>query len=296
MNTYDDYLAHHGILGQKWGVRRTPEELGHKPPSKRKKAKQAKEEARKKERAERAAKKSLEDKENLKEYLRKHPKKLPKYSRELTREEAAEIISNIEFDKRLKDIRQSEIDRGWDKVRSISNKMRTIGELANNAKSLYNSYVEINNTLIDTGVYSTGKKMTKLGERPEDSTKKAMDKLVQTAPLDEVLAKSASLTTDQLQTAANRYNSISTLERAAKDKSSSYDSYEALRSLSKDDFMKVMDSKSESQLNKEASRINTAKKMYENLHPEENQGKGKGNNVSVDDIIDELKNRGIIKE
>jgi len=26
---YDDYLEHHGIKGQKWGVRRTPEQLGH---------------------------------------------------------------------------------------------------------------------------------------------------------------------------------------------------------------------------------------------------------------------------
>lgn len=27
-------LAHHGVKGQKWGVRRTPEQLGHKPKSK----------------------------------------------------------------------------------------------------------------------------------------------------------------------------------------------------------------------------------------------------------------------
>lgn len=31
----DDYIAHHGIKGMHWGIRRTPEQLGHKPSRKK---------------------------------------------------------------------------------------------------------------------------------------------------------------------------------------------------------------------------------------------------------------------
>ena len=29
-NRVDEFLEHHGIKGQRWGIRRTPEQLGHK--------------------------------------------------------------------------------------------------------------------------------------------------------------------------------------------------------------------------------------------------------------------------
>ena len=38
---YDDYICHHGIKGMKWGIRRTPEQLGHAVSKAKKKVKGA---------------------------------------------------------------------------------------------------------------------------------------------------------------------------------------------------------------------------------------------------------------
>lgn len=43
--TDSNYLAHHGILGMKWGIRRTPEQLGHKTVSSHKVERLAKKDA-----------------------------------------------------------------------------------------------------------------------------------------------------------------------------------------------------------------------------------------------------------
>lgn len=42
LSTEKDYIEHHGIKGMRWGVRRTPEQLGHdKPKSKKRMLKKA---------------------------------------------------------------------------------------------------------------------------------------------------------------------------------------------------------------------------------------------------------------
>lgn len=148
--TGDEYLAHHGIKGQKWGVRRTPEELGYKTnPNRKKKVSQGKLEQLRKEQAEKSAQKkaqkSLEDKENLKAYLRKHPNKMYKHRTELSENDVNEIMKKVEFDRKLKDIRTEETKRTFDKINNIQQNAKTISDLLNTSINLYNNTATIYN-------------------------------------------------------------------------------------------------------------------------------------------------------
>lgn len=157
MDEYNSYLAHHGIRGQKWGVRRyqnpdgslTAEgrrRLGYGEPKKSLKQKIAdKRQAYK----DKHTKTPEEERAELKEYLRKHPKKLPKYNHELTQEEASEIINNINFDRKLKDIRKEEINRGFDAIKDTSTKIATIAGFINQSINAYNNFASVYNLMYD---------------------------------------------------------------------------------------------------------------------------------------------------
>lgn len=63
---YPDYLMHHGIKGQKWGIRRTPAQLGHVVSSGARKIKNAVTSASAKRKAKKQAKKDAEEQEEKK--------------------------------------------------------------------------------------------------------------------------------------------------------------------------------------------------------------------------------------
>ena len=218
-----EFLAHHGILGQKWGHRRfqnpdgslTPEgrkrygsnksdgiqksikkKLAERKAEKEKKAEQRKELS-EEEKAARAAK----AKEDLKEHLRKHPEKLPKYSRELTKEDAAEIIDNINFDRRLKEVKRQEIRLGMQKIQDVSNDIGTFSNLINNTKNLYNNTADVFNALSDAGVIAGDKYLPKVGVASDLSVRRQT--LFKMSPED-VLKNKDKFTNDELNAYENR--------------------------------------------------------------------------------------------
>lgn len=179
MENNNDYLAHHGIKGQKWGVIRTPEELGHKSKTSKKKTtakdiknavNKALEKKRKEiskateERRKEVAKKKAEDvvnrEEKLKAHLRKHPGQIYKHRNELKKSDVDELMKQVEWDRKCKDIRRNEFMRGLQKIQDISTTVNTMSNLINSSVNAYNNTALVINAFYDVQTQrgkSTGK-------------------------------------------------------------------------------------------------------------------------------------------
>lgn len=199
MDDYTSYLAHHGIKGQKWGIRRfqNPDGSLTAEGRKRRGVGGPRQSLRERFASKKNDKTDEEKREELKQYLRDHPKKLPKYSKELTRAEADEIISNIQFDRRLKDIRQQEYDRGLEKIKTATNTMQTIANAFNTGKNVYNAYVDVYNA------FGNGKKLTKIGEAKKDD-RSAVEKIVRSGSAQDIYDNRSKLTPKELSDAIAR--------------------------------------------------------------------------------------------
>ena len=198
-----DYLAHHGIKGQKWGVRRTPEELGHKPKGSgtKKKVKNAVKGALDSYKQKRSAAKEATEKnarEMLKKYVRKHPKYLPAYANVLTKDEINKLIDDINFDQKLNDIRQRDIDNGIRRLQRTTNKIGTISTLMNNSKNLYNNTIEIYDSI-------KGTSHRKIGEKKEEDRSDIL-KIVRSGTAKDVLDNTSRMTAKELEDAVKRLN------------------------------------------------------------------------------------------
>lgn len=141
----ENYLAHHGIDGQKWGQRNGPPYplLRNAAGQLRAKA-QAKRKARTEAKVKKVAEEKIKQHEAMKKYLRENPEKLYKHKNDLTKEEVDEIMKQIEWDRRVKDISAAEHQRNMEKM---TKGLNTVANVTSDAWRIYNNFVNVRKAL-----------------------------------------------------------------------------------------------------------------------------------------------------
>ncbi len=131
-----DYLAHHGIKGQKKGVRNGPPyPLDYSKLSDDEK-KEAKEDA--------IRRGDVKEAEVNKEYY--------------TDDELNKVINRYNLNNKLANINEEKVLSTWDKIKDVGDKMNTASNAIGNASNLYNNIAKVSNTFLGSNLPVIGEK------------------------------------------------------------------------------------------------------------------------------------------
>lgn len=168
----DAYLAHHQIKGAHWGILHGPPyplARGKGP----KKIKKASKEAIK--RVEKQAEEGIpgaeKKKAELRKYIVEHPNKLYKHKEMFSREELEDIIKEIDFDRKLKDVKRNEFSRFVNDVRDVANLAISVKNITGSAVDIYKSANTIGDILAKRGEFAPKSEDKPKQESPKSESK-----------------------------------------------------------------------------------------------------------------------------
>lgn len=190
----NNQLYHHGIKGMKWGIRRTPAQLGHQIKQRRivKKRTAALEKARK------AKQEKKEFEANKEKVLNSgSATEVLKYRGKLTNQELQNAVTRLNLEQQLSAISAKEVKTGMDKVTSVMNKVEKATTAVEKGIKAYNTVAKVTNSVGKTNLPTIG-----------DSSSKAKDpikeKLIKSGSPKQVSKRFGDFTVDELKTISNR--------------------------------------------------------------------------------------------
>lgn len=129
-------LYHFGIKGMKWGIRRTPIQLGHATKNKiqRKNDKQA------------LNKKARIDKKKREVLKSRSAKELYKYANLFNTRELQEAYNRLQLERNIQNLFPKEVKKGQNFTQKIIKSGRTVSDLLDTGTKLYNNVAKIYNS------------------------------------------------------------------------------------------------------------------------------------------------------
>lgn len=129
-------LYHFGIKGMKWGIRRTPIQLGHTTKNKNQR-KNDRQELNKKARIEKKKREVLKS---------RSAKELYKYANLFNTRELQEAYNRLQLERNIQNLFPKEVKKGQNFTQKIIKSGRTVSDLLDTGTKLYNNVAKIYNS------------------------------------------------------------------------------------------------------------------------------------------------------